>query len=802
MIKFKEFLRNTSQVSSSLETDWTKRNMRLSDLGAVSFNTGKTDKNALRTPHYEIGQMLEMYETLPLVNSALNQLIQFLIPNKQIKITSSDPKTVKFIEEWHSMRPQIIDEYRNILLTNMICGNGYVERSFAKTSDNESVLDNIFSVNDASRIYVNPDSVDGKDAFIFELPIGIKRFKYMGEVQTPGFYKVQYIKNYNYMMKQVYGIPIPSFKMSQYASGWSRDNLYGRSTLVSAIDAVNVFKEILSSWDTIAKTRQIDKKLISVADAETGVNVDQKRLDALGDELEQTDKSVTLINVPLKMVSLDIETSGKYDLMENVFESLRRMIMMGLLPQHLTPWSDSATTQGSEAAMPPFLGRIKAKQNEFVKFLNENVIDELRSTYDFLADDASFVFEEPKIMPTDYYIRQVTDLVNSEILDKDQARLYLTKLGIIDEDVLDNEEDKQSLGKTIEKIEQPLKATVKEANKQIGLKADVGFKTFLNRLKTRDPKIDTKGWKELQNNNIGGKVIRLIKVDNDDTNTAMLFDGLNLIDTYDLNDVEMKTIKQAYNDYKDKLKKMQDNFEDEETPEDVIIDELDKEVKNIMTKELDKLFKTLDKHQVKKEGFSEAFFSDKILGKLGGLFSGFSKNINKSINNALTKLNLTVLDDEKDGVKVNDHTKDMLKRKKDLMKKNLQLQMSKTKDNMLKDIKSQVINGMAAGKTSKQIKSEIEDKFNYEDGSGWKVKRLIRGTMRDAATLLKLKKWDNMGFENFEWITRDDSKVRPSHQKKNHRVFSIKKALQAKHDDWDAYPGKAANCRCVAVVYD
>jgi len=67
--------------------------------------------------------------------------------------------------------------------------------------------------------------------------------------------------------------------------------------------------------------------------------------------------------------------------------------------------------------------------------------------------------------------------------------------------------------------------------------------------------------------------------------------------------------------------------------------------------------------------------------------------------------------------------------------------------------------------------------------------------------LLKLKKWQMLGFENYEWITRNDEKVRESHAKKNHRVFKIEDALNAPANDYDAYPGKAANCRCTVMMY-
>jgi len=163
MRKFKELLRNDIGDNGGIRTQ-TKGNMRLSDLGAVSFGKGNTDKNQDRTPHYEINKGIEMYELNPIVNSGLNQLADFVIPNREVKISSKDKATVEFLEEWHRMRDGILDEFRNLYLTKTMTGNAYLERYYVETEEvgDSTVLDNVFSINDASRIYVNPNDVHGK----------------------------------------------------------------------------------------------------------------------------------------------------------------------------------------------------------------------------------------------------------------------------------------------------------------------------------------------------------------------------------------------------------------------------------------------------------------------------------------------------------------------------------------------------------------------------------------------------------------------------------------------------------------
>ncbi|MFW6008924.1 MAG: hypothetical protein ACOCP8_06640, partial [archaeon] len=54
---------------------------KLNDLGAYAFNVGKTDKNQVRTPHYEIDKCMKMYEEIPLVQTGIDQMMLWLYPD-------------------------------------------------------------------------------------------------------------------------------------------------------------------------------------------------------------------------------------------------------------------------------------------------------------------------------------------------------------------------------------------------------------------------------------------------------------------------------------------------------------------------------------------------------------------------------------------------------------------------------------------------------------------------------------------------------------------------------------------------
>ena len=759
---------------------------RLSNLGVVNFGKGITDKNKERTPHYEMGECLEMFETNPIVAPAVNQLIEFIIPDKKMRVSSPDPKSQEFMEKWYELRDGSLEEVKNLLKTNVVGGNGYLEKRFMPYDDT-TVLDNIFSINDVTRIYVNPDDVGGEVAFIFELPVGIKSFWYMGELQTPTFYKITYIKNFQWMFKMIWGFPIPGWKIGHYKSGWSRDNLYGRSQLASAIDANNIFNQILSSWDTISRTRQIGQKLISVADGETGMNIDQERLDELAEELEDTSASYKLFNVPLKFVQTDINSAGSYDLMESPVDMLRRMIMMSLLPQHLTPWSDSGTTMGSEQAMPPFLGRVKAKQNELIAFLNDNVINELRKVYDWIHPETTHIFSEPKILGDGEYVRFVTDLVRDNLISIEQAQKYLVDKGILDEELFDIK-SKEPVEPKEEKMKESVILTEGRTAKPYS------FETFKKKLKNRKG-IDLKDSRELKNYDIGGQVIRLIE----DVENYSIYNGLSNIENFTKTIIELSTVKKAFEDYRQRLIKEQDEYKKGDSDEDKIIDEMERDIQKILQKQLLTVFGSIDNNKLKKEGFKESFVNPKILSGLDGIFSGFNKKIGDVVRRAMDKLGVVVTSDE-DGVKPDLSTKNLLSKKQTLMKRSLIDQIKATKDKTLSDIKTRISNGIASGQSTTKIKQDVEKDFNYEKGIGYKFKRIINTTSRQSAGILKLKKLLSMGFETYIWDTMDDAKVRPEHAKKNKRVYNIEESLSS--NKMDAYPGKDFNCRCRIRPYE
>lgn len=445
-------------------TSYSGKNLgTISNIGAISFGRSLTGYHEEVTPHFEMARCEEMFERNPIVTSGVNQLVTYIIPNMTLTVYSEDEKTKEFLQEWHDMRIGMLEEIRNLERTKLITGNGYLEKVRVKTKKGGEVLDNIFNLNDAARLYINPNAEEGFEKYIFELPVGIQSFHYMGELHAPTYTKIQYMVNYNWSFRAIYGIRIHGDNIGHYKSGWSRDGIYGKSPIASAIDADTVMDNIIRSWNAITKNRMLSKKIISISDkVNSDVEIDQDRLDQLQNKLEDDERAFHLFNIPLQMLQTDVSTAQTYDTMNNVMDYLRKMIMVSLLPQHLTPWSDSGTTQGTSESMPSFVMRLKAEQNQLIKFLNEHIIGELRKTYPWLAKDATYVFDEPIVRASENYVFMAYSLVNGGILSPMQAQRYLVKLGVIEKSLIEKDDD----DKEDEEIKLMIDKIIKDSEKK------------------------------------------------------------------------------------------------------------------------------------------------------------------------------------------------------------------------------------------------------------------------------------------------------------------------------------------------
>lgn len=793
----------------------------IGELGALSFNVGPTDKNNERTPHYEMRKSIEMYNINGIVSGGVDQLTLFVIPNLKIKIETKHEQSQVFLEKWCEQR-SVLEEIKKWYVSKILTGNPIIEKRYNKTNSGKPVLDNVFNINDTSRVYVNLENKGEDDRFIYEVPVGLRSFEYRGRVVTPSRYRISYFYNNNLFQREIYGFPLNEKEIYHHMSGWSVDDIYGRSPLMSALDDHNLMTEIMSSWDTISKTRQLDRKIISVADKETGMSIDNSRMREIADELSDAKNSFTLLNFPIQMSQTDLNVSRGYDTLDNVYDISRRKLMFSLVPNYLTPWNDSVTTMGAEVSMVPFLQKILSEQHELQRVWSEVIVGELCKTYDWLDEEARIVLDTPRLLPNDTYLREVEIMLRNEIINVESARVILNSVGIIDDEVFELLEEHDAKGdpqldgladdstlvvpptpgvrRTTDSSDSvyPTEKFVVEQEGDV----DELNKWLYKARRTPSLKLfDLKNGEQLFFKNLDGRLIRLLRTGN----VFLLFDGLNVVETInDREGLKKNDLKKRFEDYVSEVKALQKVLFKDGNPEEEIILDYEKSLNDDLNKLLQDISSLLGQKNMS-ESFTEKGLSLKIFPRLDNMFSVFNKRLSDRLNNVMKRLNVSVVNNENDGVELltgdksldSSQVKNLLS-KSDLLRQNLDDQLKNTTNKLSADIKTIIRDGISSGLSKKDIRSRVNNEFRWSDKAEKRFDVVYKGLARNASVKLKLLKWQGLGFTHFEWRTMEDDLVRPGHVIKNRKVYSINDAL--KNDDMSAYPGKDYGCRCFAVV--
>lgn len=360
----------------------------VSNLGALKFGQS-VFRDETRYPHWEMDKCLQMYERRPIVNSGVNQLVSFII-GEDIVAASDDPKTHEFLNTWLAQRPKLKGEVRKMVTVGVVAGNVYAEPTYRPMSNGQPVLDNVFCIPDPSRVFYNLDTeATESDYWIYEVPIEIKVFPWRGDPVRPKFYRVNYVRGSVLFQKMVYGIALDRKKLFHLGTNWSRDGLYGRSFLASAIDNEEILAEILKNLGIISRSRALNIKLLSIGTEEDRATPeDTLRLQQEFKERREDEHIV--LNKPVREISLSHQ--GQYDPMDNTIEWMRKEQQSGLIPNFLTPWGDQVNRATSNEVKIPFELHVKSLRQDFLDWLNDVIIGELRKSYDWLADDARIEF--------------------------------------------------------------------------------------------------------------------------------------------------------------------------------------------------------------------------------------------------------------------------------------------------------------------------------------------------------------------------------------------------------------------------
>jgi len=171
--------------------------------------------------------------------------------------------------------------------------------------------------------------------------------------------------------------------------GWSRDGIYGRGFISSAIDDGEVLLEIIKNLAIVSRTRALNTKIVSIGtETDRATIQDINQLDF--DLKNRREDEHIIINKPVSQV--DLSHAGKYEKMETEMDYLRKDIASGLVPNFLTPWNESVNKATASEMKIPFQLELDGLMEDILLFLKEIIIDDLRQEYTWLSHDAVFEF--------------------------------------------------------------------------------------------------------------------------------------------------------------------------------------------------------------------------------------------------------------------------------------------------------------------------------------------------------------------------------------------------------------------------
>lgn len=750
----------------------------ITKLGALSFPTSIWHDEQ-RTPHYEMQKSLELYETRPLVNSGIKQLSRFICGG-EISVKSADPKTSEFLNKWVKMRKSFDNEVLNMTVTGLVTGNMFVENTWKETVNHSPIIDNLFNINDSSRVYLNLNTANDNEYWIYEVPIEVRTFPLMGEMKSPKFFKVNYVYGSYLFTKMIWGVGVSKDKISHKKIGWSRDGIYGRSFLASAIDDGEVLREILKNFSVIARYRAIGKKIFSVGNPEDPATLeDVENLEA---ELKTVkDEDHIIVNKPVKAEPLNF--TGENDSMQTQVEFLRKDISSGLVPNYLTPWNAEVNRSTAGETRIPFELEVNSFKSDLIMFLNHLTIDRLRIQYPWLNKDATFTFGIVDMESKEDKMTYASNLYQLNVLTLNELRQMAGISAINGGNVFLKDLPKEDL---------PDAGIGESATYKEGIDtADVSDTEWLKDLKKNNPEIPKPSTIE-KSFDIKGRRIRMLKT----PKSFDIYDGVGLLKSFT---PEEKKIADVYYSFiKEARKKALDEFYEGTLPEHEVLDEFFEELKRLNAEVISEVFAEIPKSKLK-----EAYVLNKdMLPKLDGIFDKFNSKVSEIVNNVAEKMfGISVDASILGGDKIADEkTKEEMKYKTDTLKDRMKSQLKTMNNEMKNDVFRHLSDGIVSGKHPTEIKQELKDKYSYyktkDNPQDWKIDRVVRTELMNSVKMMKLIKWKNMGFKKAEWITTIDEKECEVCRVRNRKVYPIE-YLMLHADVRTPHP----SCRCGLRAY-
>lgn len=374
-----------------------------SQLGTGKFRLS-LDKEAVKTPHWQMNKVLEMLESKPRLANGLKQHVRFLF--KGIEVLGSDVNSVEFVREWIKQRPKLKNELFNFAVLWAGAGTGYLEPTYIQKTNGQKVLDNIFHVPDPSIIYLNLNAKSEDEYWIMEVPFEVRQI----DGQVPKHHSIHYLMGSNIFRRMVYGIALPKEKFKQLTFGWSRVGFYGNGLLTAAVDNEDIADEILKNWALMAKFRALGKKIIGFYN-ENGQPMDPSELEAIKNQFQELEEEDSLL-VNKKFVSDSLTFAGEDNDFTTQIEYLRRDSGSSLVPNYMTPFSQDSSFATAREAKIPFQLELESEQDTLEKFLNDVILEELKKSYPWIAKDTELRLERAELYSIDEKFQIVNQLYN------------------------------------------------------------------------------------------------------------------------------------------------------------------------------------------------------------------------------------------------------------------------------------------------------------------------------------------------------------------------------------------------------
>ena len=332
-----------------------EKNFSINDLGAYTFKT-TLFKDFLRTPHFEIQKSLDHYDDMPNINAGINQIVLFITGN-EVRITSTDEYTTKWFEKWMEQRAHITDSIKLIVQHNEVCGNSWIEPVWGEVNGKKYMND--FKVMpDPSRVYYNltQDADLENEFWIYQVPYIFRQY---GDMDIKVF-RISYVKNGIAWQETVYGVGLKEDDLIHIKTGTSRYGYYGRSYLAATINDGEIITQMLKNYAIASRFMAFGKKIVSLGDENDIVSTDElKKFTAILNSPE--DEEHIAIN---KKVNIQDITPSNFNEMSNGLDYVRKDISAGLLPNFMTPWSDTmGSYSATNNAKIPFELSLENKRN-------------------------------------------------------------------------------------------------------------------------------------------------------------------------------------------------------------------------------------------------------------------------------------------------------------------------------------------------------------------------------------------------------------------------------------------------------